>query len=117
MYVLPSQNAAVQVAPGNAPGQGQVSLPDVAGGGAQSTNQDLPTIDLSWVETKSKKAALKVNIQFILFLNFYLIENIYFNLFFFYLSLKNSILILKIINRIRLKKVSVVAMMISGIII
>lgn len=36
------------------------SLPDIAGGGAQSTSQDLPSLDLIWVETKSKKAALKV---------------------------------------------------------
>lgn len=32
-------------------------LPDVA---AQSTNQDVPTIDSSWMETRSKKAALKL---------------------------------------------------------
>lgn len=36
------------------------SLPDIAGGGAQSTSQDLPSLDLIWVETKSKKAALKL---------------------------------------------------------
>jgi hypothetical protein len=43
------------------------SLPDVAGGGGagnnssvQSTSQDIPTLDLLWVESKSKKAALKV---------------------------------------------------------
>jgi hypothetical protein len=43
------------------------NLPDVAGGGGsgnssgvQSTSQDIPTLDLPWVETKSKKAALKV---------------------------------------------------------
>jgi hypothetical protein len=43
------------------------SLPDVAGGGSggsssgvQSTSQDIPTLDLLWVESKSKKAALKV---------------------------------------------------------
>ncbi|XP_046993044.1 COP9 signalosome complex subunit 1 isoform X1 [Schistocerca americana] len=43
---------------GGCPG-GQ-SLPDIAGGGAQSTSQDLPTLDLVWVESKSKKAALKL---------------------------------------------------------
>ncbi|GLH09029.1 hypothetical protein R5R35_012537 [Gryllus longicercus] len=36
------------------------SLPDVAGGGAQSTSQDVPALDLLWVETRSKKAALKL---------------------------------------------------------
>ena len=47
-------------------------MPDVAGGGGgggggggsnsgvQSTSQDIPTLDLLWVESKSKKAALKV---------------------------------------------------------
>nr|CAD7266669.1 unnamed protein product [Timema shepardi] len=33
------------------------SLPDIASGGAQP---DLPTLDLMWVESKSKKAALKL---------------------------------------------------------
>lgn len=33
------------------------SVPDVA---AQSTSQDVPAIDTSWMETKSKKAALKL---------------------------------------------------------
>lgn len=35
------------------------SLPDVAGG-AQSTSQDFPSLDVIWVETKSKKAAVKL---------------------------------------------------------
>ncbi|XP_069688022.1 COP9 signalosome complex subunit 1-like [Periplaneta americana] len=46
---------------------GVSSLPDVAGGGGggsgsgvQSTSQDIPTLDLLWVESKSKKAALKL---------------------------------------------------------
>lgn len=36
------------------------NLPDVAGGGAQSTSQEVPSLDLLWVETRSKKAALKL---------------------------------------------------------
>jgi len=36
------------------------NLPDVAGGGAQSSSQDLPVLDVNWVETKSKKAAHKL---------------------------------------------------------
>jgi hypothetical protein len=43
------------------------NLPDVAAGGGsgsssgvQSTSQDIPSLDLLWVESKSKKAALKV---------------------------------------------------------
>lgn len=32
----------------------------MAGGGAQSTSQDIPAFDLHWVESKSKKAALKL---------------------------------------------------------
>ncbi|KAE8752379.1 hypothetical protein FOCC_FOCC000851 [Frankliniella occidentalis] len=36
------------------------NLPDVAGGGAQSTSQDIPAFDIHWVESKSKKAALKL---------------------------------------------------------
>ncbi|PNF31628.1 COP9 signalosome complex subunit 1 [Cryptotermes secundus] len=46
---------------------GVSNLPDVAGGGGsgsssgvQSTSQDIPTLDLLWVESKSKKAALKL---------------------------------------------------------
>ncbi|PSN52746.1 COP9 signalosome complex subunit 1b [Blattella germanica] len=46
---------------------GVSSLPDVAGGGGggggtgvQSTSQDIPTLDVLWVESKSKKAALKL---------------------------------------------------------
>lgn len=41
-------------------------MPDVAGGGGsgsssvQSMSQDIPTLDLLWVESKSKKAALKL---------------------------------------------------------
>jgi hypothetical protein len=48
-------------------------LPDVAGGGGgggnsgvQSTSQDIPTVDLLWVESKSKKAALKVDKVYVL---------------------------------------------------
>nr|CAD7441526.1 unnamed protein product [Timema bartmani] len=37
--------------------QDAIGLPDIASGGAQ---QDLPTLDLMWVESKSKKAALKL---------------------------------------------------------
>jgi len=59
-------------------------LPDVAGGGGgsggggggggsnsgvQSTSQDIPTLDLLWVESKSKKAALKVRHVYVLFSN------------------------------------------------
>ncbi|XP_063228668.1 COP9 signalosome complex subunit 1 isoform X2 [Bacillus rossius redtenbacheri] len=36
------------------------SLPDIAAGAAQPASQDLPTLDLMWVESKSKKAALKL---------------------------------------------------------
>lgn len=36
------------------------NLPDVAGGGAGSTSQDIPAFDVHWVESKSKKAALKL---------------------------------------------------------
>ena len=44
------------------------SLPDVAGGGGgggggtgvQSTSQDIPALDVLWVESKTKKAALRV---------------------------------------------------------
>jgi hypothetical protein len=52
------------------------SLPDVAGGGGsggssgvQSTSQDIPTLDLLWVESKSKKAALKVYRVYVLISN------------------------------------------------
>jgi len=55
-------------------------LPDVAGGGGggagggsnggvQSTSQDIPTLDLLWVESKSKKAALKVYHVYVLISN------------------------------------------------
>ncbi|XP_071445855.1 COP9 signalosome complex subunit 1 [Hetaerina americana] len=39
---------------------GGTTLPDIAGGGQSSNSQDLPTHDLQWVDTKSKKAALKL---------------------------------------------------------
>ncbi|XP_066992136.1 COP9 signalosome complex subunit 1 [Anabrus simplex] len=39
---------------------GAPSLPDIAGGGAQSSSQEMPALDLLWVESRSKKAALKL---------------------------------------------------------
>ena len=43
-----------------APGCSGGNLPDIAGGSLANANASLPSLDMQWVESRAKKAALKL---------------------------------------------------------